>query len=273
MQTVASSPTKDYLWLHLRDLPYFRGLLRAVEARFYQDLPLAGPVLDLGCGDGHFATLAFDNPLDVGIDPWSGPVRQAGKRGGYRLVLQGSGECMPFQDAFFGTVISNSVLEHIPDLDSVLCEVGRVIQPGGLFIFCVPNHQFLANLSVSNFLDRIGLHGLADRYRAFFNRISRHHHCDSPEVWEARLEKAGFHIERWWHYFSPGALHVLEWGHYFGLPSLISHFVTRRWILVPSHWNLALTQALVQPFYDEPPQSPDGAYSFYITKKGYYSGR
>ena len=260
-------PVKDYLWLHLRDLPYFRGLLRAVEARFYQDIPLTEPVLDLGCGDGHFATLAFDKPLDVGIDPWSGPVHQAGKRGGYLLVLQGSGERMPFQDNYFGSVVSNSVLEHIPDLDSVLCEVARVIQPGGLFVFCVPNHQFLANLSISSHLDRLGLRSLGDAYRAFFNRISRHHHCDGPQVWEARLQKAGFRIERRWHYFSPAALHVLEWGHYLGLPSLVCHFLTGRWILIPTRWNLSLTRRLVQPYYDELAVCTSGAYSFYIAKR------
>ena len=50
---------KDYLTLHLQDLPYFRALLRAVEARFYKDITLPPPVLDLGCGDGHFASLAW----------------------------------------------------------------------------------------------------------------------------------------------------------------------------------------------------------------------
>jgi SAM-dependent methyltransferase len=267
MQPDNAEPIKDYLWLHLRDLPYFRGLLRAVEARFYRDIPLTAPVLDLGCGDGHFATIAFDKPLDVGLDPWSGPVRQAGKHRGYRLTLQGSGDHMPFQDAYFGSVVSNSVLEHIPDLDSVLCEVARVLQPGGLFVFCVPNHQFLANLSISQFLDRLGLKGFGDAYRAFFNRISRHHHCDSLQVWEQRLGKAGFRVERWWHYFSPAALHVLEWGHYFGLPSLFSHFLTGRWIISPSRWNLAITQRLVQPYYDEPAECTNGVYSFYITRK------
>ena len=51
---------KDYLWLHLRDLPYFRAMLRAVEAQFYQEFELPAPTLDVGCGDGHFATIAFD---------------------------------------------------------------------------------------------------------------------------------------------------------------------------------------------------------------------
>ena len=53
---------KDYLFIQLRELPYFRAALRAVEASFYEDLPLPGPVLDVGCGDGHFAARTFDRP-------------------------------------------------------------------------------------------------------------------------------------------------------------------------------------------------------------------
>jgi len=45
---------------------------------------------------------------------------------------------MPFEDASFQTVISNSVLEHIPDLDAVLLETARVLKPGGMFIFASP---------------------------------------------------------------------------------------------------------------------------------------
>ena len=108
---------------------------------------------------------------------------------------------------------------------------------------------------------------MGDRYRTFFNRISRHHHCDTPQVWQARLEKSGFHIERWWHYFSPEALHVLEWGHYFGLPALITQKLFGRWILLPARWNLALTMAIVQPFYDEPVEQPKGSYTFYVVRK------
>ena len=70
---VASHSTphaKDFLFLHTRDLPYFRGLLRAVESRFYQDIELPAPILDVGCGDGNFAALTFDHKIEVGLDPW-----------------------------------------------------------------------------------------------------------------------------------------------------------------------------------------------------------
>ena len=267
MASLAQISTKDYLWLQLKELPYFRAVLRAVECRFYQDYPLESPTLDLGCGDGHFATVAFDRQLEVGIDPWSGPVLEAGQRGGYRLTVQGYGDRLPFQDGYFSSAISNSVLEHIPDLDATVNEIGRVMKPGALFLFCVPNHLFLANLSVSNGLDRAGLRGLADAYRGFFNRISRHHHCDSPEIWQTRLERAGFKVEKWWHYFSPRALHILEWGHYFGLPSWIAHAFFKRWILAAALWNLALTRKLVEPAYTEASEQPQGSYTFFVARK------
>jgi SAM-dependent methyltransferase len=267
MAPLAQNTAKDYLWLQLKELPYFRAVLRAVECRFYQDYPLESPTLDLGCGDGHFATVAFDRRLEVGIDPWTAPVLEAGQRGGYCLTVQGYGDRLPFPDGYFSSAVSNSVLEHIPDLDATVNEIGRVMKPGALFLFCVPNHLFLSNLSVSNGLDRVGLRGLADAYRGFFNRISRHHHCDSPEIWQARLEHAGFEIEKWWHYFSPRALHILEWGHYFGLPSWIAHAIFKKWILSAAPWNLVLTRKLVEPAYTEPREQPQGSYTFFVARK------
>jgi SAM-dependent methyltransferase len=266
-KTLEDKDKKDFLWLNLRELPYFRAFLRAVEARFYQDFKLESPVIDLGCGDGQFETVAFDHQLEVGIDPWTGPVHLARKAGGYRLVVQGNGNQLPFCDGYFSSAISNSVLEHIPDLDPVLVEMARVMKPGGLFLFCVPNQNFLANLSISTFYDRLGLIGMGDAYRSFFNKISRHQHCDSPDVWEKRLAKAGFRIEKWWHYFSPEALHVLEWGHYLGLPSLILHTIFRRWIVVPEPWNLALTRKVVEKYYNEEPNQVKGSYTFYVVRR------
>jgi ubiquinone/menaquinone biosynthesis C-methylase UbiE len=258
---------KDYLGLHIRDLPYFRSLMRAVEARFYQDIDLPAPVLDVGCGDGHFATIAFDKRLDVGLDPWAGPIREASARGVYNLLTQADGGRMPFPDQYFASAISNSVLEHIPHVEAVLVETGRVLKPGAPFVFCVPNHNFLPALSIGRAIDRIGLSSLADAYRAFFNRISRHYHCDPPEVWQARLDQAGFEVARWWHYYSPRALNVSEWGHYFGLPNLVTRKLTGKWIWGPTRWSLGLIDRLIRPYYEEPPICEEGVCTFYIARR------
>jgi SAM-dependent methyltransferase len=260
-------PQKDYLWPHLRDLPYFRALLRAVEARYYPGFQLPTPILDVGCGDGHFATIAFDQPLDVGIDPWTGPIREASLRGGYQALTQADGGQMPFPGQYFGSAFSNSVLEHIPHILDVLIEVGRVLKPGAPFYFCVPNHNFANSLSIGRFLDRIGLNALGDSYRDFFNRIARHQHCDPPHIWQARLEEAGFELERWWHYYSPAAMQVSEWGHYLGLPSLLAYKLTGRWVLLPNRWNLSLTEYFLRPYYEAIPECDDGVCTFFIARR------
>ena len=257
---------KDFLFLHLRDLPYFRALLRAVESAYYQDLDLPSPTLDIGCGDGHFASLTFDRKLEVGLDPWHGPIQEAGARDVYNLLVEADAAQSPFPDGAFASALSNSVLEHIPQVEAVLTEASRLLRADAPFVFCVPNHQFLPNLSIARFLDKIHLKKLAEAYRAFFNKISRHYHCDPPEVWEKRLNAAGFDMEAYWHYFSRDALRVLEWGHYFGLPSLIVHVFTRKWLLSPTRWNLYFTERFTRKYASTEPVD-DGAYTFYIARK------
>lgn len=257
---------KNLLQQHLASLPYFRSLVRAIEAEFYQPLHLTHPILDIGSGDGHFASVTFSSPIDIGIDPWKGPLRKSQQYQIYRLLIEGDAGKLPINSHSFATVISNSVLEHIPHLDTVIHETARVLKPGGQFIFCVPNHNFLPALSIAQTLDRWKLPSLAYQYRRFFNYIARHHHCDSPQVWTQRLHSAGFEIEKFWNYLSPQALHIVEWGHYFGLPSLLLHALTGKWILCPTSWNLALTYRLTKPFYDNP-ICDDGVCTFYIARR------
>ncbi|OGO29541.1 MAG: hypothetical protein A2W33_10285 [Chloroflexi bacterium RBG_16_52_11] len=251
-------PQKDFLFLHLRDLPYFRAFLRAVESTYYQDLPLPAPVYDAGCGDGHFASLTFDHKIDVGLDPWHGPIHAAKKYGAYRFLVEADGRQTPFPSEYFASGFSNSVLEHIPHIDAVLIETARVLKRGAPFYFCVPNSRYLSELSLSR--------ALGKSYTEWFRKISRVSHADEPVVWQARLERAGFELVRWWHYFSPAAMRVLEWGHYFGLPALIARLITGRWIIIRTWWNLWLTERFVRQ-YASPKPLENGTFTFYIARK------
>lgn len=254
------------LWRHISSLPYFRGFMRAVEDRYYQEIDLPGPVLDLGSGDGHFASVAYDHKLDVGLDPWVGPTMEAKKRQVYNLLVLGEGASMPFPRAHFGSVSSTSVLEHIQEIDPVLTDVYRVLKPGGLFVFCGPNHRFPEELWGRHFFDRLRLSKLGKAYSRFFNWISRHAHTDSSEVWQERLSNVGFDLIKTWDYFPPEALHILEWGHPLGLPALFLKKTLGRWILVPKRWNLAIPWMMTRKFMDDP-KSDQGVCSFYIAQK------
>lgn len=254
------------LWRHIASLPYFRGFLRAVEDRFYQEISLQAPVLDLGSGDGHFASAAFDHKLDVGLDPWLAPTIEAQRREAYRMLVLGAGGRIPFGNSTFASVTSTSVLEHIQDVQSVLSEVARVLVPGGQFVFCVPNHRFPQALSGRRFLAKIGLPGLGAAYSRLFNRMARHAHTDSPKVWEERLGLAGLELVETWDYFPPDALRILEWGHPLGLPALIVKKLFGRWVLVPTRWNLAIPWKWSRKYMDDP-RSPEGVCSFFIARR------
>ena len=264
--TPQSPPKKDYLWLQLRDLPYFRAMLRAVEAEFYRDYDLPTPTLDLGCGDGHFATIAFDRKLEVGLDAWESTLQEARRSGGYKHLVLADGAKMPFDEGYFASAVSNSVLEHIPHIDHVLVETARVLRTNAPFLFCVPNPGYLTKLSIAAILRRIGLNKLAATYTEWFRVMSHTHHSNPPEIWKIRLEHAGFIIEKWWHYFSPQALHMLEWGHYFGAPTLLAHALFKRWIIAPQRWNLFLTEIMVRKHVIAAPDER-GTYTFYVARR------
>lgn len=253
----------DLLWRHLKTVPAFRALLRAVEARFYRRVAIPEPVLDLGCGDGHFAQMAFGRPLLTGVDPWWGPLQKARRGGAYRLNVQALGDALPFPDGAFATVISNSVLEHIEEVEPVLAEAARVLRPGGRLVVTMPSHLFTEYLGGAALLRPLGMD---DVYRRFFNFISRHAHTDPPERWAERLGAAGFRVTRWQYYFSKAALRALEAGHVQGLPSAVLHALTGHWILGPWRENLRVTERWVRPYYEE--EAPEeGAYLFMVAEK------
>lgn len=258
----------DLLWQQLKTLPAFRALLRAVEARFYPQISLPEPTLDVGCGDGHFAQMAFPGrKLTAGIDPWWRPLQKAVQAGNYAVPAQALGDNLPFADAFFESAFSNSVLEHIGNIQPVLNEVGRVLKTDARFVITTPSQYFAEFLGGSAFFERLRLVGLAARYRDFFNLISRHAHTDSPETWAGRLAEAGFAIERWQYYFSRGALRTLEAGHVQGLPSAALHALTGHWIIAPWKNSLKPTERWVRPYFEEEAAVDSGAYLLFVARK------
>jgi SAM-dependent methyltransferase len=257
---------RDFLWPQVRALPYFRALLRGVEASLMHEIRLPEPILDLGCGDGHFASEAFDASVTTGVDPHLPSLREASRRGCYHLLVTADGQRLPFENGAFASAFSNSVLEHIPPLQVVLSEIGRVVRPGGKFAFTVPNPGYLQHLGLADLANRVRLRRAAAAYTEWFRIVTRTVNLDWEEGWQSRLEKAGFTLVRSVRYFPPRALRALEWGHYFGLPSLVARKLTGRWILMPTRLNLGLTEAFVRRYYRQP-LAGDGTYTLFVARR------
>ena len=266
MVTLNSKELDQICRRQLFSMPYFRGMLRACEQRFYEEQDLAEPVLDIGAGDGHFAQALLKKKTMFGIDPWWEPLQEAGKRQVYGLLVQGMGDQIPVPEDSFPTAISNSVLEHIPNVQYVLNDVHRCLAPGGKFYFAVPNARFKTELWGMKVLQKIGLHKLAKAYSKFFNKISRHVNLDTPETWKARLLEAGFTNVESFNYFPVWALHMLERGHLFGILTLFYKKVFGKWILFPSAKNPFIPFRKVRQLVENP-YCEDGTETFFIATK------
>ncbi|MFQ5342180.1 MAG: glycosyltransferase [Anaerolineae bacterium] len=219
---------------HLAEVPPHRVLLRSVEAELMGRVALEAPVLDVGCGDGHFAAVAYNQPIDVGVDLPRPELNEARARGAYRRVVPASGTALPFADASFRTVVSNSVLEHIPDLDDTLCEISRVVAPGGAFAFTTPSEHFGDFLLGSAAMRRLGLPAMGEAYARWFDGISDHFHRLSPAEWEKKLDAVGLVVRHWHYYFPEEAHHVFDLSHYLGAPTILFRKSTGRWIPHPA---------------------------------------
>jgi SAM-dependent methyltransferase len=92
-----------------------------------------GKVLDLGCGVGHsYEELAPRVTVGVDLEP-SALERQQ------RETHVADMRKLPFDDGCFASVLSVQSIEHVPDPESVLAEVVRVLERGGRAVFVTPN--------------------------------------------------------------------------------------------------------------------------------------
>jgi SAM-dependent methyltransferase len=152
-----------------------------------------GVGLDLGCGDGILTDILFnqigDHPDLVGIDIDPLETEAAGAYPFYRRIHTAPAQAIPEPDASIDYVVSNSVLEHISDLEGVIAEVGRVLRPGGRFFFTVPSSEFRDNLSV----DLAG--DARARYLETLDRRLAHIHYLSAADWQGLCGRHGLTVE------------------------------------------------------------------------------
>jgi len=253
----------DFLDAHLEKVPPFRALIRSIECRIFERYcPLIPPVLDIGCGDGLFASLAFDRPLTVGIDPDSRDLQQALLEGSYVNLSSADSTALPFRSGQYKTVISNCVLEHIEDLDGALSEIVRVMDNGATLLFGVPSHRFGEFLLGSTIASRFGLKRLSQWYRNWFNRHSIHHHTDGPETWVKRLDQYNLTVRSWHYYMSPSSHFAFDLAHYLSVPNLISWKLTGAWRL-PGNPLQKLFYRWLKAHYLANPEG-EGAYLFFV---------
>ncbi len=223
----------DIVATYLSLAPIALALERIVECDLYPDCKLEHPILDIGCGEGLFAHVLFAEKIDTGIDPNAKELDRARQLGGYEELIQCTGDKIPKPKDSYRTIISNSVLEHIPLLEPVLREAYRVLAPGGFFYFTVPSEKFEQYTVVSQILQFLKLSSFEKLWRRFFNRFWAHYHYYTPEGWADLGRSAGFEVFDTFTYNPKRVCLINTVLTPVGMPAMIIKKLTNRWILFP----------------------------------------
>jgi ubiquinone/menaquinone biosynthesis C-methylase UbiE len=102
-------------------------------------------VLDVGCGEGHFAAALLRGGAEiVAVDVATEPLLRARERHpdlDTRLIEPEAP--LPLDDSSFDMVWAGETIEHVADTAGWLSELRRVLCSGGLLLLSTPNHDRL----------------------------------------------------------------------------------------------------------------------------------
>lgn len=126
-----------------------RGITKRLTA-LSRHAPLrGGRLLDVGCAGGSYTirlAAGFDAVDAIDVEPGRLDTFHAAIAGtdlASRIRIQRmSADALAYGNGTFDAATAIEVLEHIPDLDATIREVGRVLKPGGRFFVTTPNRYF-----------------------------------------------------------------------------------------------------------------------------------
>jgi SAM-dependent methyltransferase len=112
--------------------------------RFYATLARrygrrGGRLLEIGSGLGHLVGQLEDTFETYGIDLNHWAVKESRAVVNKSGLQTASGQELPFDDGVFNVVIIKHIVEHLPQPERAIAEIGRVTEPGGILILATPN--------------------------------------------------------------------------------------------------------------------------------------
>lgn len=265
--------TPDYLTPLLEKAPATWALIRANEIRHLDKVRFKNPILDVGCGDGFVAKIVMSNrkqKIDWGIDLSADEIEYAKKSGSFKKCKVANVYDLPFKDKSFSTVFSNSVVEHIPDLEQAVSEMSRVLKRGGRFIITVPTPYLTAYLMGVDFFKNIGLDFMADKYGKFFNRMFVHYNLLNHREWRKVLVKHKLKMTKHYYYHTPAMVKTHEFLAYLAVPYGITKYFFKHWVVFPGFRKIFVVpwlKKILYPLYLADVEKDEGGSLLIVAEK------
>ena len=131
---------------------YFRKRYRGYLAniKLYQQ---GGRLLDIGCNLGFFLNVAREEGFSVAGVELNRDCAEYARNTFHIEVFSDLVERVGLPSDGFDVVTLFDVLEHVPDIQTFLAEVGRILKPGGLLVVQSPNiRSVMATLTKGNWV-------------------------------------------------------------------------------------------------------------------------
>jgi 2-polyprenyl-3-methyl-5-hydroxy-6-metoxy-1,4-benzoquinol methylase len=203
---------------------WWSNRFNAILARRYGKR--GGRLLEIGSGMGHLVGQLEDNFVTFGMDLNHWAVKQS-KAVIHKTQLQtASAQELPYPDGAFNVVIIKHIVEHLPDPQKAIQEIGRVTEPGGILVLATPN------------LDSLLKPWKGDKWIGY--QDPTHISLKRPAEWLEMIRKAGFQPVK---FFSdgfwdvpyvrhvPAPLQKLFFGSLGGIQAITG------WIFLPPRWG------------------------------------
>ena len=213
--------------------PAALALRECVRLAAIREIDLPAPILDVGCGDGIFARLAYPDRQVWGIDINATEIRRAQATATYATLICGSITSTDLPKEYFRSVIANCSLEHVPDIRGAFRTIGQSLVPGGRFVLIVPSPRWTEQLPMPRTLESVGLPSLASAYRSGLDRLFRHVHMYDGNGWTQLLRDAGFVVDRMDPIVSPAVTAAFDLLLYPSVAGYALKSATGHWTLLP----------------------------------------
>jgi SAM-dependent methyltransferase len=139
-------------------------------------------LLEIGSGLGHLVGQLEDTFETYGMDLNHWAVKESKAVIEKSTLQTASAEEIPFTDSAFGVVIIKHIVEHLPNPEKAIAEIGRVTAPGGILILATPN------------LDSLLKPWKGEKWIGY--QDPTHISLKLPSVWLGWIKSSGFLLKR-----------------------------------------------------------------------------
>jgi 2-polyprenyl-3-methyl-5-hydroxy-6-metoxy-1,4-benzoquinol methylase len=139
-------------------------------------------LLEVGSGMGHLVGDLEDTFETYGMDLNHWAVKQSKAVVNKTSLQTASAQELPFRDGAFNVVIIKHIVEHLPEPQKAINEIGRVTEKGGALLLATPN------------LDSLLKPWKGDKWIGY--QDPTHISLKRPAEWLSFIENAGFQVKR-----------------------------------------------------------------------------